>query len=135
MLASEGDVFGRLGRDLTTSESARVCALLEDASAVVIGYCGTDFEPAPYPAAVVGVVAKMVARVLVRGSGAGALVTQETSGPFSTTYGAQASAGDVWLTAADKLALRPYRRGVTSIELVSSQGSRRANDDFDAGPP
>lgn len=118
-LASQADVEARLGRPLTAVEETRISALLDDASAVVIGYAGRDFEPAPYPDAAVGVVAKMAARSLDRAGGTG-LIEQENAGPFGVRYSAASSVGDVWLTAADKLALRSLRLtgGLTSIALV-----------------
>lgn len=131
-LATDEDVEARLGRELTEAETLRVDALLDDASAIVIGYCGTDFEPAPYPTAVVGVVAKMVARALARGSSAGGeFVDQQAAGPFSARYSASTSTGDMWLTAADKLALRPHRRGggMTSVQLVGERYEITDEDD------
>lgn len=123
-LATQEDVKARLGRDATAAEALRLPSLLDDASAVVIGYCKTDFEPAPYPSAVVGVVAKMAARSLGRaGTGAGEFADQQSAGPFGVHYSASTSSGDVWLTAADKLALRPHRLGggVTSVGLVGAR--------------
>lgn len=134
-LATKPDVEARLGRELTEAEAgtadARVDALLDDASAVVIGYCGTDFEPSPYPSAVVGVVAKMVARVYARGATAGGeFAEQQNAGPFGVRYSSSASTGDVWLTAADKLALRSLRRGggITSVQFVGERYSITENE-------
>lgn len=120
-LATQADVEARLGRDVTPTEATRLPSLLSDASAVVIGYCGQDFEP-EYPEAVVGVVAKMAARALGR-SGAGEFVEQQNAGAFGVRYSAASSDGDVWLTKADKLALRSHRLGggVTSVQLVSER--------------
>src|SRR5690606_27101153 len=117
------DVEDRLGRDLTAAEDQVVDARLEDASAVVVGYCRQDFAPGPYPDAVVGVVAKMVARSLERAAAGSEFVGQQAAGPFSVSYSAATSGGDVWLTAADKLALRPYRLGggLTSVQLVGER--------------
>lgn len=122
-LATQDDVEARLGRDLTESEGVQVEAALDDASAAVVGYCRQDFEPEPYPTAVVGVVAKMVARGFARGSVAAGFTQGQTVGPFAVQYGAGTATGDVWLTAADKLALRPYRRGggMSSVQLVGDR--------------
>jgi hypothetical protein len=123
-LAEQEDVEARLRRDLTTAEALSIDADLEDASAEVIGYCGQDFEPSPYPLVVVGVVAKMVARSYARTSGStGGFAEQQTAGPFAVRYSADSSVGDVWLTKGDKLALRPYRRGggMTSVQLVGER--------------
>jgi hypothetical protein len=123
-LAAQPDVEARLRRDLSDAEFQSIDADLDDASAAVIGYCRQDFEPAPYPAAVVGVVAKMVARSYARSAaGDGAFVEQRNAGPFGVRYSAGTSVGDVWLTAGDKLTLRPYRRGggMTSVQLVGER--------------
>lgn len=117
-LATQADVEARLERALSDAEVVRLPSLLDDASAVVVGYCRTDFEPSPYPAAVAGVVAKMAVRSLSRGDAG--MVDQQNAGPFAVHYSAAASSGDVWLTTADKLALRGYRLGggLNSIRLV-----------------
>lgn len=123
-LAEQVDVEARLRRNLTDAEALSIEADLEDASAAVIGYCRQDFEPAPYPTAVVGVVAKMVARSYARSAaGDGAFTEQQTSGPFGIRYSAATSAGDSWLTAGDKLALRLHRRGggLVSVQLVGER--------------
>lgn len=119
-LATQADVEARLGRLATEAEAERLPALLSDASAAVIGYCGQEFEPAPYPEAVVGVTAKMAARTLTAGS---AFVDQQSAGTFSVHYNANASSGDVYLTKADKLALRAHRLGggLSSIRLVGDR--------------
>lgn len=117
-LATQGDVEARLGRALAPSETAAASSSLEDASAVVIGYCRTDFAGvSPVPPAVAGVVAKMVARSIGRAA-EGGFAEQQNSGPFGVRYSIASSAGDVWMTAADKLALRPHRKGGG---LVSTQ--------------
>jgi len=119
--ATDSDVVLRLGRNLTTAESQRVDVLLDDASAVVDGYCGRTFTTAP--TAVVGVVAKMVARSFGRAASGGEFVDQETAGPFTTHFAAAVSGGDVWLSAADKLALRSARRGggLSSVQFVGER--------------
>jgi hypothetical protein len=124
-LATQADVVARLGRELDASETTRLSSLLEDASALVVGYARQDFEPAPYPTAVVGVVARMVTRVLSQGDIVPGLEsTTEGAGPFSRgfKYGG-GSSGDVWLSAADKSMLRPYRLGggLTSVRLAGER--------------
>lgn len=122
-LATQADVEARLGRALEASEAARLPSLLSDTSALVIGYCGQDFEPAPYPEPVTGVVAKAVARLLLAGSSAVPFAEQQAAGPFSVRLSSGAASGDAWLTAADKLALRPYRLGggLTTVGLVGAR--------------
>lgn len=122
-LATVADVEAALGRSLTAPETSRVDSLLVKASGVVIGYAGQDFEPAPYPEVVVVVTAEMVARSLATSPAGGALPEQQNAGPFGVRYGASVSGGGVWLTAADKIALRPHRLGggVTSVQLVGER--------------
>lgn len=120
----ESDVEDRLGRDLTAVEGSRLGALLDDAAAAVFGYLGDCWtSDSEVPAPIYGVIAKMVARSLARGAGTEAFVTGQTTGPFGAQYAAAASGGDVWVTAADKLALRPYRcgGGLVSVQLVGER--------------
>ena len=124
-LATQVDVEARLARALTDAEVTRLPSLLDDASALVIGYCGRDFEPEPYPAPVSGVVARMVARLLAQGEVTPGLEsTTEAAGPFSRgfKYGG-GSSGDVYLSATDKTMLRPYRLGggLSSVQLVGDR--------------
>lgn len=124
--AISNDVEDRLGRELTDSEGSRIGPLLEDAAATTFGYLGDCWdETSTVPGPIIGVIAKMVARSLARGSGPEAFVTGQTTGPFGAQYSPSASGGDVWVTAADKLALRPYRcgGGMTSVQLVGERYS------------
>lgn len=129
-LATVADVEARLGRPLTVAEETRLPSLLDDASAVVIGYTRQDFEPNPYPSAVVGVVAKMVARSYGRsGAVGGEFAEQQNAGPFAVRYSSASSEADVWLTAADKLALRPHRLGggLSSVQAVGDRYNTSAD--------
>lgn len=119
-LASQADVEARLGRLLTATEATRLPSLLSDASATVEGYCNAVFTD-PYPEAVVGVVAKMVARSLSRAGQE--FTTQQAAGPFSSSYSPDTATGDMWLTKTDKLALRLHRAGggLTSVQLVGDR--------------
>lgn len=125
-LAADTDVETALGRDLTDAEAARVDALLDEASDLVIGFKGNDFEPAPYPDRVVRVVAGMVARVFTRGTTVTEFADQQTAGPFSVRFSADSSSGGVWMTRADKIKLRGTAGGLTSTQLV---GDRYEIDD------
>lgn len=126
-LATQADVEARLGRVLSDAEAARLPALLTDASAILTGYLGQDYSlviaPLVIPDAVIGVTAKMVARNLLADVGPAPFATQQSAGTFSVTYNSDAASGDVWLTAADKLALRPFRRGsgLSSVLLVGER--------------
>ena len=126
-LATQVDVEARLARALTDAEVTRLPSLLDDASALVIGYCGQAFEPDPVPSPVSGVVARMVARLLAQGEVTPGLEsTTEAAGPFSRgfKYGG-GSSGDVYLSATDKTMLRPYRLGggLSSVQLVGERYS------------
>jgi len=130
--AADADVEAALGRDLTFDEVASVSVLLEEASDLLIGYLGC--EPDPVPDAVKRVCARMVARVFEQassGAAFGATGTQQTAGPFSQSV--QFAAGTTyhapWISATDKVVLRPYRcgGGFRSVNLESAQsgGYRR----------
>ena len=126
-LASLSDVADRLGRPLTSEETAKADTLLDEASDLVVGYLGCELDPVP--GAVSRVVSRMVARVLAQGeSGAGVGVTQMgvTAGPFSQnrTFTDGAGSGSPWIEKTDKLKLRPYRcgGGMTSVSMVNHVG-------------
>lgn len=116
-LASSADVVARLGRNLTTDETARVGGLLEEASVMVEGWMRC--VPDPVPDAVKIVVSRMVARVLAVGGAdnapePGVSQLQATMGIFGVnrSYSSDATSGGVWLTRQDKATLRPFgRRG------------------------
>lgn len=112
VLASSEDVVARLGRPLTTSETARVTGLLEEASVMAEGWL--QCVPDTVPDAVKIVVSRMVARVLTNaaagGPEPGVSQVQATMGLFGVTRGfsSDATSGGVWLTRQDKSMLRPY---------------------------
>lgn len=124
-LATQVDVEARLGRDLDVGETARLDALLDDASALVIGHCGQDFEPSPYPAPVTGVVARMVSRLFAQGEVTPGMESfTEGAGPFNRGFKfGGGSSGDVFLSAADKTMLRPCRLGggMRSVGIVGDR--------------
>lgn len=122
-LATQEDVEADLGRPLSASEALRAPSLLSKASALVVGYTGQDFEPAPYPEAVVVVTAGLVARVL-ESSGAGLVnVEQQNAGPFGVRYATGSTSSSPYLSAADKLMLKSHRigGGLTSVQLVGER--------------
>lgn len=71
--------------------------------------------------------------------GSGAVGTTQTAGPFSTTTtpaSPRSSGYRLWPSEISDLQAVCRGGGLTSVELVSSQGSRRTcADTFDAGPP
>ncbi len=124
-LATVADVEARLGRTLTEAERNRTDpGLLDEASALVIGYLGCDpmvtsATPPTVPPPVVIVTSRMVARVLQQGGSAGGQVpvgadqVTRSMGPFSETYGgfgsSGASSGAPWIGSADRTMLKPYK--------------------------
>lgn len=122
-LATQVDVEAALGRPLTAAEGLRVESLLTRASALVIGFTGQDFEPAPYPATVTAVVADMAGRVFTNAASALSDVEQQAAGPFSVKFSTGSTSSSLWLTAADKMMLRPYRLGggLSSVQLVGDR--------------
>jgi hypothetical protein len=132
--ADQADVEAALGRDLTAAEEATVDTLLEEATDLLLGYLGCT--PDPVPEAVTRVCARMVARVYAQAAAVeapivGASQMQQTAGPFSrsTSFGAGSTSGSAWLSASDKITLRPYRCGggfkTISVESVQSGKYRR----------
>lgn len=126
--AEQFDVEARLGRNLTADEEATVDAKLDDATALVAGYCGKDFELAPYPDAVVGVTAGLVARALTSAASASSFagLEQVSTGPFAAKVSSAASSGDMYLSASDRLRLRFLRTSTTS---VLTYGERYTDED------
>jgi len=122
-LAIEADVEAQLGRTLTSAETAQITSLLENASDLVIGYCRDDFEPYPHPDTVTRVVAGVAARALLAGNSPDPFAQQMSAGPFASTRTSGAASGDVWLTAADKIKLRRFRKGggLTSVQFVGER--------------
>lgn len=127
-LAIRDDVVIRLGRDLTDDEKEQADGLLDEASAIVEGYCGVDEFDIPVPDSVAIVVSRMVARVLsavtVDGSSTVGLESvQRGEGPFqqSLKFSSDQSSGGPWLTKIDKLMLRRFRRAVVSVPLESER--------------
>lgn len=141
-MCSVGDVQERLGRVLTAPELERVGGLIAEASALVQAYLGCPLEtwigpdedgdlvPDTVPAAVRIVTSRMVARVLTSPvANVGAEVTQQTVGPFSTTWGAGTTSGAPWLSATDRETLAPYRCG-SGLSVATLAGEQNG---FDGG--
>lgn len=120
-LATVDDVAVRLGQEITDPGQAQ--ARLEDASEIVRAYAGTtwlnDDEDTlvDVPAQVAGVVAQMVERAARNPSG----VTQETTGPFAVSFGAEAAAR-LYLTRNNKLVIRAAVARTSIGTLSTSRG-------------
>lgn len=135
-LATAADVEQRLGRTLTAAEQTRVSGLLDEASALVIGFLGCDptdtsVEPPVVPDAVAIVVSRMVARLFEQAASDSAapvgvdMVTTQV-GPFGQTlrHTAGSTSGAPWLGASDKVSLKPYRCGFTSLAMTTGRTGR-----------
>jgi hypothetical protein len=123
--ATADDVETSLGRSLTSAEADQVDGWLTDAALLIDGegytYTGT------VPTVFERVSVNMVIRAL-RADGVvapGAASNQWQAGPYggTVTFTQQASSGGVWLSAADRMMLRPYRgaSGMTSVTLGSER--------------
>lgn len=119
--ATTDDVEPALGRSLTSAETDQATGWLVDAALIIDGegyvYTG-DTVPEAFKRASVNMV---VRAVRAAGIMPGAQSQQEMAGPFARniTYTPTAASGGVWLTATDRLMLRPYRTGggLTSVQL------------------
>lgn len=133
-LCTIGDVQERLARVLTPAELERANGLIPEASALVAAYLGCpagtfgpddngDQVPDLTPDPVRIVTSRMVARVLTSTAvNVGAEVTQQTVGPFSTTWGAGTTSGAPWLSATDRETLAPYRCGAgLSVQTLAGE--------------
>lgn len=136
-LASADDVEARLGRPLTPAEAGRVDGLIDEASALVIGYLGCDpSDPGPVPPAVTIVTSRMVARTLQQAEAqtpvSGEQAVTNTVGPFSQTrqFVAGTTGGQPWLSAADKVALRPYRCDTRAFSVDTAPGASPIHADI-----
>lgn len=134
-LCASTDVAQRLRRALTNDEDTYVDGLIEEASALVIAYCGgdpsllDDEDPDTIPDGVVLTVSRMVARVFSTDNDTN--VDQAAAGPFSGRFVPGATSGGPWLTQVDKVALRAFRvnGGLVSAQLVSEQYDPNADED------
>lgn len=122
--ATDDDVVAALGRSLTSTESAVVDNLLEQATDLVVGYLGRDLDTVPDP--VSRVVATMVAAVFTKPAtttsdynASGYNVAREVATVQVGTESATTSGP--WLTKTLRLRLRRYRRGMFSIHVVSPE--------------
>src|SRR5438128_7364783 len=105
-LATQADVEAALNRDLTSDEESAVANLLDRASDLVVGFLRAPL-PDPPPSPVIRVVAEMVAAVFLRGESVPPDVATTNAGPFGVTFAAGTTSAGPWLTATQKLRLRP----------------------------
>lgn len=119
-LATQADVEAVLNRDLTSDEENGVASQLDRASDLVVGYLRQE-PPTPPPGPVTRAVAEMVAAVFRRGDSGTLDASQQSAGPYGTTFVDGSTSGGPWLTNTLKIRLRPYRLAMVSMEL-SSEG-------------
>ena len=114
-LADNADLAARLGRALSTDETAAMAGLITEASVLVVGYLRRDYTAlADVPEAVRVVVSRMAARALTGASNipAGAESYGATMATFGHTVklGPDVVTGSVWLSRVDKTTLAPHVR-------------------------
>lgn len=116
-LATVVDLENRLGD--TVPNHLQALALLAYASALVRSHTGKTFVDTdgnlldPLPDGLTQVTVEMVFRAVTNPTGA----TQETTGPFSISFGS-AAAQRIYLTAADKSILGAKGRG--GLQVIST---------------
>ena len=123
-LADITELQARLGYTLTGTQVAQANARLADASEIVRAYAGKTWLNADetavvedLPGSIPGVVASMVERATRNPDGA----TQETAGPFSRSFGSDASAR-LFLTAGEKSVIRAAAGRVGIGALSTTRG-------------
>lgn len=138
VLATSDDVAKALHRPLSDDETGWVPNALEEASVLVIGYLGCDptvrdttvdppTETVPDAARIV--TARMVARLIEQQtSGAVPVGVQSystTTGPFgnSVTAVAGSNSGGPWVSAADKIMLKPLRCDSNAYAVDTAPGA------------
>ncbi|MFJ5066537.1 hypothetical protein ACIQC7_08985 [Kitasatospora sp. NPDC088556] len=110
--ASLEDVAARLGRPVLPDEQPRVEALLEDVSVLITEYCTGSWDRTNPPASFKVVACYEVIRWLSVTPG----VLMERTGELEIQF--QAGASVLGLSEAAKVALRRYRRSLSSIPLT-----------------
>lgn len=123
--ATVDDVAAATGATYTDTQVAQLTSWLTDAGLLIDGYLCVS-APDPAPEAYKQVSINMAVRALAAtdsGVTPGATAQLNVAGPFTqqTQFSAQSTTGGVWLSASDKLMLRPYRQVVTSIPLGSER--------------
>jgi len=107
---------------LTAAEEDQVTGWLDDA-AIIIDAWVNGTAPDPVPNAYERVSINMALRALRQAAlTPGVQMQQQTAGPFSqiTQFPATMVPGGVWLSATDKLMLRPYK-SVVSLQVTSER--------------
>lgn len=123
-LAKQADVENRLRRELTKDEEEWLTGVLEEATLLVVSYCGRSFDT-PIPDEVRVVTSRVAARgvtALRTAPNADTDNVAATMGPFAFNQKltADAAAGGVYLTKADKQTLSKWVAGgqVFSVDMA-----------------
>ena len=101
-----------------------VTELLAQASDLVAGYLWPSTAPTPTPPAISRVTAEMAATALIKASEASEILPETQSlqaDGFGVTFAPGANSPGPYLTAAQKIRLRPYRSRATSVALGSDR--------------
>ena len=136
-LATTADVSTRLGREVTTAESARVDpGLLEEATVKVLAHLGVSedfYDERTVPATVTIVTSRMIARVLEQAA-AGALASADqvtqSAGIFSqtATFTSGSNSGGPWLTKADRADLDRVRGADKAFAVDTAPSATTIHD-------
>lgn len=116
-LANQDDVEARLRRSLTKDEAEWLPGVLDEASQLVLAYCGDpEFDPVPDR---VRIVTSRVAARMLSGRSDSATATTNAAHVFSQTVSLNpdATSGGGWLTKADKLDLRRWARSGKAFSI------------------
>ncbi|MFF4245230.1 hypothetical protein ACFYY2_12235 [Streptomyces sp. NPDC001822] len=111
------DVLTRLGRPATdATEEARIAAFIEDATALVCDYCGTDFQQPTWDA-VPGSVKAAVCSEVIRWLSVSPGTVMEKTGDLQVEYAQTAFIAG--LSESAKSMLSRYRKRLGSIRLIT----------------
>ncbi len=131
-LATVDDLERLLGEDVPNEGRAE--ALLEQASEIVRAYAQTTWlsddqdELVDVPGAIPGVVTAMVDRATANPGG----ITQESAGPFSRSFGADA-AQRLYLTAGEKSVIRFALGATTTLGVIATTRGPMETPDVTCG--
>ncbi|MFG3176590.1 hypothetical protein ACGFZC_16200 [[Kitasatospora] papulosa] len=116
-IATIEDVVARLGRPFSDdAEATKAAAFIEDATALVCDYCGTDFQQ-PTWSAVPGAVKAAVCAEVIRWLSVSPGTVMEKTGDLQVEYAQTAFASG--LSEAAKSMLGKYRKRLGSIPLIT----------------
>lgn len=114
MIVTIEDIESATGLEVATEDEPQALFLIRSAVAAAEGYLGQRI-PDPAPDAMVVVVTRMVARALGQekaGTPTGMTGDMFVAGSFTRQrqFASGSNDGGVWLSAQDKIMLKPYKR-------------------------